>query len=307
MPMDREATLGRAVELAAAVDTLAALAAYIRLETEDLPADPQVHDLLGRIAATVTGSDPSSGDGAAHGPSGSAELAPVVGLARTVFRLGAELVDNPGRSGSWDQVDPPLLQSMGRLSMGISDAVRAAEDRLESLADALARPGARLLDVGTGTGWLAIALARSHPTLSVVGLDRFEPALRLAEQNVASEGLTDRVTLQLDDATTLDAPASYDAVWLPMPFLPKEIVPAVIATAVTNLKPGGWLLPGTFTGPMDPLSELLTDLRTVRSGGYPWRGEELLDALRAAGLNEATEVPRTWSAPVRLYAARRTG
>src|SRR5580765_5559833 len=112
MPMDREATLGRAVELAAAVDTLAALAAYIRLETEDVPADPEVHELLGRIAATVTG------DVAAHGPSGSAELAPVVGLARTVFRLGAELVDNPGRSGSWDQVDPPLLQSMGRLSMG---------------------------------------------------------------------------------------------------------------------------------------------------------------------------------------------
>ncbi len=302
--MDREATLGKAVELAAAVDTLAALAAYVRLETEDLPADPQVHDLLRRIAATVTGGDVDADADA--GSSGSVELAPVVGLARTVFRLGAELVDNPGRSGSWDQVDPPLLQSMGRLSMGISDAVRAAEDRLESLAAALAQPGARLLDVGTGTGWLAIALARSHPSLGVVGLDVFEPALRLAEQNVESEGLTERVTLQLADATTLEAPASYDAIWLPMPFLPKEIVPAVIATAVTNLKPGGWLLPGTFTGPMDPLSELLTDLRTVRSGGYPWRGEELLAELRAAGLGEVTEVPRTWSAPVRLYAARRT-
>jgi hypothetical protein len=144
MPMDREATLGRAVELAAAVDTLAALAAYIRLETENLPADPEVHGLLREIATSVIGEPQGAGD--------SAELAPVVGLARTVFRLGAELVDNPGRSGSWDQGDPPLLQSMGRLSMGISDAVLAAEDRLDGLADALAQPGARLLDVGTGTG-----------------------------------------------------------------------------------------------------------------------------------------------------------
>jgi hypothetical protein len=90
-----------------------------------------------------------------------------------------------------------------------------------------------------------------------------------------------------------------------MPFLPKAIVPAAVTAAVAMLKPGGWLLPGTFTGPSDRLAELLTDLRTVRSGGYPWRGDELLPLLTGAGLTDAAEVPRTWSAPVRLYAARR--
>lgn len=300
--MDREATLGRAVQLGAEVDALAALAAYIRVETERLPADPEIHDLLRRIAHEVTGADADT-----PAEDSLAALAPVVGVARSVLRLGQELVDNPGRSGSWDQVDPPLLQSMGRMSMGISDAVAAAEGRLDGLAAALAFPGARLLDVGTGTGWLSIALARSHPGLRVVGMDLFEPALRLAAENVAAEGLTDRVTLVLQDAATLEGDASYDAIWLPMPFLPKETVPRLVAASVAALKPGGWLLPGTFTGPPDRLAELLTDLRTVRSGGYPWRGEELLGLLRDAGLAEETEVPRTWSAPVRLYAARRPG
>lgn len=301
--MDPGTALGSAVQLGASVDALAALAAYIRLESEGLPADPAIHALLGQIAAEVTGAEA----GGSSEPTGAAGLAPVVGAARTVLRLGAELIDNPGRSGAWDQVDPPLLQAMGRMSMGIVDAVLAAESELDGLAAALGAPGGRLLDVGTGTGWLAIALARAHPRLQVVGIDIFEPALRLAEQNVAAEDLTDRVTMRRQDATTMVEPAAYDAVWLPMPFLPQAIVPGVVRSAVSLVKPGGWVLPGTFTGPSDRLSELLTDLRTVRSGGYPWRGEELLGLLRVSGLEGATEVPRTWTAPVRLYAARRPG
>ena len=43
-----------------------------------------------------------------------------------------------------------------------------------------------------------------------------------------------------------------------------------------------------MTGPPDPLAELLTDLRTVRSGGYPWRGEELFTLLREARYDRYT-------------------
>ena len=47
-----------------------------------------------------------------------------------------------------------------------------------------------------------------------------------------------------------------------------------------------------------------TDLRTVRSGGHPWGAAELLRELTAAGLAEVHAVPRTWSAPVQLFAGR---
>jgi len=294
--MADEDALRTAVRLGTSVDALAALAAHVRVETEQLPADPAVRQLLTAIAAELLGPE---------GAVDPATAAPVVGLARTFLRQAGELVENPGRSGGWDQVDVPLLQSVGRLSMGISGAVQVAERRLPDLGDRLAGPDARFLDVGTGTGWLAIAIAQAHPTLHVVGVDIFEPALDLARTNVKGAGLTDRIELRMQDAALLDEPDGYDAIWLALPFLPKDVVVPIMDAAARSLKPGGWLLPGTFTGPGDRLSELLTDLRTVRSGGHPWRPEEIIDLMATAGLADAQEIPRTWPAPVRLYAGLR--
>jgi SAM-dependent methyltransferase len=288
-----QAPMERAVELGAAADALAALAAHLRIESEGLPADPAVRAVLAEVAAELTGADRVPPEVAA----------PVVGLARTSLRQAAELVDDPGRAGAWDRGDPVLLQSIGRLSMGVAGAMDAAAATLPGLADAL--DGGTLLDVGTGTGWLAIALARAHPRLRVTGVDVFAPALELARGNLADAGLTDRVELRLQDAATLDEPDAYDTVWLPMPFLPADVVPAVVRTGCRALRPGGWLLAGTFAGPPTRLGQLLTDLRTVRSGGHPWQPSELLGLLVDAGLRDVGEVPRAWAAPVRLYAGRR--
>ncbi len=47
----------------------------------------------------------------------------------------------------------------------------------------------RVLDVGTGTGAIALALADEHPGARVTGLDRSAAALALARENAASTGL----------------------------------------------------------------------------------------------------------------------
>ena len=91
--------MGTAVRLGGSVDALAALVAFVRLETEQIPADPAVRDLLSQIATELVG-----GDGIAE----PAAAAPIVGLGRTFLRQAAEMIENPGRSGSWDQVDVPL-------------------------------------------------------------------------------------------------------------------------------------------------------------------------------------------------------
>ncbi|MDX6378209.1 MAG: hypothetical protein QOE98_2512, partial [Gaiellaceae bacterium] len=232
---------------------------------------------------------------------------PVVGMTRALLAQSAELVADPARAAGWTPEDDTLLQGMGRMSMPIAGVIAGASDGLDRLADALRSPGAAILDVGTGCGWLAIALAQAFPAAHVVGIDIYERALGLARQNVASAGLADRVELRNEDATQLAPGDTYDAIWLPMPFLPRPIVPAVIDAAVGALRPGGWLLPGTFAGPPDPLSQLLVDLRTVRAGGHPWNGADLVDEIVRHGLEEAQEIPRTWTAPVRLYAGRRPG
>lgn len=44
-------------------------------------------------------------------------------------------------------------------------------------------PGQSLLDIGTGSGCIAVTLARNHPDLKVTGLDISAPALRTAGRN----------------------------------------------------------------------------------------------------------------------------
>ena len=219
------------------------------------------------LAAAVT--DVSVGPGSRD--LDQARAAQVVGLARTFLRQALDLIDDPGRRGGWDRVDVPLLQSIGRLSMSVADAILSFERLNSDLAERLAATGSRLLDIGTGTGWLAVALARSHPALEIVGIDIFEPALDLARSNVGDAGFGERILLRLQDAVTLDEPDGYDAIWVPLPFLPKAVVEPVLVAARRSLRQGGWVLPGTFTGPPDELGRLLTDVRIVRAGGHPWR------------------------------------
>jgi SAM-dependent methyltransferase len=285
--------LETAIRLTSAAEALAALAAHMRARVEGIPLDPAVCTLLAEIAAELGVADDP-------GPEGRA----VIGMARAFLRQAVELVEDPGRSPGWDRVDAVLLQEIGRSSASIAAAVRAAEDILDGLGARLRRSGARILDVGTGTGWLAIALARAYPDATVTGIDLFAPALELARINVAAAGLTERVELRLQDVTTLDEHEAYDAVWLPMPFLAKEIVPAALDAAARALRPGGWVLPGVFGGPPDRLSELLVALRTVRSGGHPWEAGALLALLENRGYSSCQEVPRNWRLPVRLFAGR---
>ena len=136
------------------------------------------------------------------------------------------------------------------------------------------------------------------------GLDLFEPALALARRNLATTPNRNRVEFRLQDAAELAEKGNYDAIWLAMPFLPRSAVPRVVAAAARALRPGGWLLPGMFGSGDEPLGQLLCDLRTLRSGGHPWTPEELVTELTAHGLSGAREVPRSWPAPVRLFAAR---
>jgi len=287
--------LAVAGRLGAASDALAALGALIRIETEGLDADPEVRAALRAIAAELLG-DPAVDP---------VRDAPVLGLAQTFLAQGAELLANPGRAGAWNQVDARLLQGIGRMSMSVAGAIRSAAEQTPGLGDRLAGP-AEFLDVGTGVGWLAVALARQYPGARVVGIDIFEPALELARGNVAAEHLQDRIELRRQDVLSLDQRPVFDVVWLALPFLPAAIVPPALAAVYGALKPGGWLIAGTFAaaGP-DRLAELLMDLRTVRSGGKPWTATDLLPRLAAAGYQDTGHVSRTWAAPVHLYLGRR--
>jgi demethylmenaquinone methyltransferase/2-methoxy-6-polyprenyl-1,4-benzoquinol methylase len=71
---------------------------------------------------------------------------------------------------------------------------------------------ARVLDVATGTADVAIALARRHPGVSVVGVDPSPKMLEVGRGKLARQALAGRVELQLGDAQELGfADRSFDA------------------------------------------------------------------------------------------------
>jgi ubiquinone/menaquinone biosynthesis C-methylase UbiE len=73
--------------------------------------------------------------------------------------------------------------------------------------------GADVLDVGTGTAQIPIALCRRAPGVSVVAVDAAQHMLTVAQENVARARLTERIRLQHCDAKGLPFPdASFSAV-----------------------------------------------------------------------------------------------
>lgn len=120
--------------------------------------------------------------------------------------------------------------------------------RLEQVRhDIVARlnPGDRVLDVGCGTGVLAVLIA--HRGCSVIGIDIAPPMLAQAGRRVREEDLQEWVTLRELGAVDLDTAfpdASFDAVVSTLVFseLSDDEIEYTLAECQRILRPGGQLL-----------------------------------------------------------------
>lgn len=84
------------------------------------------------------------------------------------------------------------------LSLGIDQRWRKATARALALKE-----GARVLDLATGTGDLAVMVSKLEPTSRVTGLDPSAGMLEVGRRKVARLGLSERIDLVEGDAQAL--------------------------------------------------------------------------------------------------------
>jgi release factor glutamine methyltransferase len=139
-----------------------------------------------------------------------------------------------------------------------------------------------VLDVGVGSGAIALAVADEHPGAHVTAIDVSPEALSLAGENAERTGLADRVTLAEHDANDGLPGGPYDLVVSNPPYvLPEEIDSlepevrdweprqALVGRGLTEtiagaspdvLRPGGWLVLEVADAGAAAAADLLTKL-----------------------------------------------
>lgn len=164
--------------------------------------------------------------------------------------------------------------------------------------------GARVADVGTGSGAIALALKAERPDLDVVGVDASEDALAVARENARRLGLT----VELRRGDLLDGAGEIDAVVSNPPYVAERDRPS-LPPEILRYEPAGAL----FAGP-DGLDVLRRLVPAVAASVAEFVAFEvgLGQAATVAGLLEAAgfgevETRRDLAGIERVVVARRAG
>ncbi len=203
-----------------------------------------------------------------------------------------------GAGALWAEQSDAAILAQGRASaQGAQAFVQLGLPLLTGLSEAMAAPGARMLDVGTGVAALAVAYAEQFPALTVVGIDVLPRVLALAAQTVQASAVAERVELREQDVSALEEHDTFALAFLPAPFVPPNALKAGVRRIARALVPGGWLIlaHGKFAG--DPVDNALTRFKTVAYGGTALDDTQAQDLLRTAGLVEVMTPPTPPGAP----------
>lgn len=206
----------------------------------------------------------------------------------------------------WDAQSDDVILDQGRASAGTGHALVARlVPSLPGLADRLATAGSRVLDIGTGTGALALALAQDLPHAHVTGIDSLERVIRLARRELEGAGpAADRIELRHQDAVELRERDFYDLVWLPAPFLSDEVLRKCLPHVAAALSDGGWLVAGTNPAPQEPLLAAVASWTATRNGGSTLTAERMIALLGDLGFQDLRRIPTVPGGPV-FVAGRR--
>ena len=113
----------------------------------------------------------------------------------------------------------------------------------------------KIMDVATGTGDLAIAMAKRVDRTQILGVDLSEEMLAVARRKIEKQGLEERIMLAKGDAENLDmvTSESIDAATVSFGVRNFENIERGLSEIYRTLKPGGKLVVLEFSMPKNRL------------------------------------------------------
>jgi release factor glutamine methyltransferase len=183
------------------------------------------------------------------------------------------------------------------------------EQLVEIIKDTLsATPPSRILDLGTGSGALALGLAKTFPDARVVAVDASADALALARENATATQLDARVELRRSDwFGAIGAAEKFDLIVSNPPYL-TENEWAEAQPEVRDHEPKQALV-AADAGCADLLKIIAAAPHHLAPGGSLFletgidQHPRLLEALGAAGLADGRSI-QDWSERPRFVAAQ---
>ncbi|MDZ4163895.1 MAG: peptide chain release factor N(5)-glutamine methyltransferase [Smithellaceae bacterium] len=112
----------------------------------------------------------------------------------------------------------------------------------ETLKEAAGREDIRILDLGTGSGAIAVALAHELKNARLVATDISHAALMTAERNARTNGVADRITFLPGDLFS-PVDGSFDIIVSNPPYIAEEDFP-LLPVGVKGYEPSSALLAG---------------------------------------------------------------
>ncbi len=195
-------------------------------------------------------------------------------LARRATGVPAQYIT--GHQEFWGTdliVSPAVLIPRPETEHVVEAMLELAKSQIEerrASSQACPEPGrrVRIVDVGTGSGAIALALAKELPSAEIDATDISPQALEVARANAARHELTSRIEFRQADLLNGFSPASFDFVVSNPPYVGEseedsvqlevrkfeprnavfagptglEVIERLIPQAQTVLRPGGWLI-----------------------------------------------------------------
>lgn len=164
---------------------------------------------------------------------------------------------------------------------------------VELAAGAMSAPPSRILDLGAGSGAIALAFAKRFPDATVTGVDSSDDALALARENAAATGLAARATfIKSNWFDGLSADARFELIVGNPPYLSPEET-AATSSEVREYEPVAALTGAGADGAGDLLAIVQQAPQRLAPGGLLAletgmdQHATLLTACTAAGFKRA--------------------